>query len=221
MYKIEGEADHLECGQSFISTLYVGFAIRSQSGLEEGTCAEQGFTEFLETRYVQADWVGQIETAIYQQPGNSHDSGGGSEAVPDPVIDSSAPCEHGLCLNGGTCSPGPVGRGHPVGAFTCLCRVGWAGEVCSDEDDDADGISNAVEGTGDADQDGTPNYLDLDSDGDMVLDSQEGTGDSDLDGVPNFLDLPDWWRSPAFATSINVGAESEHMEAAMRVDNRT
>jgi Cadherin domain/IPTL-CTERM motif/Beta-propeller repeat len=56
------------------------------------------------------------------------------------------------------------------------------------EDADGDGIEDHVEGTGDRDNDGIPNYLDTDSDGDGVPDSQEGTGDDDGDGIPNYLD---------------------------------
>ena len=33
-----------------------------------------------------------------------------------------------------------------------------------------------------------PNYLDADSDGDGIADAVEGTGDDDGDGVPNYLD---------------------------------
>jgi hypothetical protein len=57
-----------------------------------------------------------------------------------------------------------------------------------DTDSDGDGIPDSVEGTGDADGDGIPNYLDLDSDGDGFPDSVEGTGDDDGDGIPNYLD---------------------------------
>eukprot|EP01043_Picozoa_sp_COSAG02_P106499 COSAG02_NODE_42501_length_384_cov_0.628070_2_plen_39_part_01 len=38
-------------------------------------------------------------------------------------------------------------------------------------DSDGDGIDDAVEGTGDVDGDGTPNYLDVDSDGDGIPDA--------------------------------------------------
>jgi len=54
---------------------------------------------------------------------------------------------------------------------------------------DGDGISDDIEGTGDTDGDGTPNYLDTDSDGDGIPDSVEGTDDLDGDGVPNLVDL--------------------------------
>ena len=57
-----------------------------------------------------------------------------------------------------------------------------------DDDPDGDGISTTDEGTGDLDNDGTPNHLDLDADGDGVLDSVEGTGDTDGDGIQDFLD---------------------------------
>ena len=61
------------------------------------------------------------------------------------------------------------------------------GDVC--DDSDGDGILDFIEGTGDPDGDGIPNYLDLDSDGDGILDAVEETGDPDGDGIPNFLDL--------------------------------
>jgi hypothetical protein len=65
-------------------------------------------------------------------------------------------------------------------------------------DSDGDGISDPVEGSGDPDGDGIPNYLDLDSDGDGIPDEAEWVGDGttldphtdvDGDGIPNFLDL--------------------------------
>jgi len=40
-------------------------------------------------------------------------------------------------------------------------------------DTDGDGVSNEQEGSGDLDQDGIPNYLDLDSDGDSISDAHE------------------------------------------------
>lgn len=65
-------------------------------------------------------------------------------------------------------------------------------------DTDGDGITDAVEGTEDFDEDGIPNNLDTDSDGDGILDANEyrrepGSGrpgsDLDSDGSPDFLDL--------------------------------
>jgi len=55
-------------------------------------------------------------------------------------------------------------------------------------DTDGDMIPDDVEGTGDTDQDGTPNNEDTDSDGDTIPDSEEGTADPDHDGIPNYLD---------------------------------
>lgn len=56
-------------------------------------------------------------------------------------------------------------------------------------DSDRDGILDSIEGTGDPDRDGLPNYLDPDSDGDGILDLIEGAGDTDGDLIPDFLDL--------------------------------
>ena len=68
---------------------------------------------------------------------------------------------------------------------------------CTDStDSDGDGIADQREGTGDADGDGVPNYLDDDSDGDGIPDSVEAgpsgnpcaPADSDFDGIPDFAD---------------------------------
>jgi hypothetical protein len=62
-------------------------------------------------------------------------------------------------------------------------------EITSSIDSDGDGILDAIEGGGDPDGDGIPNWLDSDSDGDGIPDATEGVADIDSDGVPNFLDL--------------------------------
>lgn len=56
-------------------------------------------------------------------------------------------------------------------------------------DSDLDGISDAIEGMVDSDDDGLPNAYDTDSDGDGLGDILEGLGDADSDGTPNYLDL--------------------------------
>jgi hypothetical protein len=61
-------------------------------------------------------------------------------------------------------------------------------EVNFTYDTDADTIPDVVEGTGDSDDDGQPDYLDTDSDDDSIPDSVEGTGDTDGDGQPDYLD---------------------------------
>ena len=74
-------------------------------------------------------------------------------------------------------------------------------------DGDADQISDLEEGTGDADDDGTPNYLDTDSDGDGIDDEIEGTGDPDDDETPNYLD-----------TDSDGDTVSDELEWAMGTD---
>ncbi len=62
-------------------------------------------------------------------------------------------------------------------------------------DADKDGISDSLEGTGDFDADGIPDYLDTDSDNDGIPDVQEidtisgGLIDTDGDGMPNYIDF--------------------------------
>ena len=60
-----------------------------------------------------------------------------------------------------------------------------------DTDSDDDGIPDSVEGVEDTDEDGTPNYLDPDSDGDGKSDMDEGTEDDDCDGTLNYVDSDD------------------------------
>ncbi len=61
-------------------------------------------------------------------------------------------------------------------------------------DADGDGIFDDIDGTGDIDGDGLPNFLDVDSDGDGILDSTEAGPvpnqpvDTDGDGMPNYVD---------------------------------
>ena len=62
-------------------------------------------------------------------------------------------------------------------------------------DSDNDGIPNSVEGIGDTDADGTPDYLDADADNDGIPDSLEAgvdaedPSDTDGDGTRDYLDL--------------------------------
>jgi len=58
-----------------------------------------------------------------------------------------------------------------------------------DPDSDDDGITDAVEGNTDFDQDGIPNDHDIDADNDGLLDMLETVTDTDSDGRPNFLDI--------------------------------
>jgi hypothetical protein len=67
---------------------------------------------------------------------------------------------------------------------------GMIDENC--DDDDGDGISNAVEiPLGDSDGDGILDYLDPDDDNDGFLTIVEGYTDTDGDGIPNYLDTDD------------------------------
>ncbi|HHH41419.1 MAG TPA: DUF11 domain-containing protein, partial [Chloroflexi bacterium] len=95
-----------------------------------------------------------------------------------------------------TCSGSTVAGQANVITFTVTASGsdGLGGQASAQDqvvvsvDADGDGIPDLDEGTGDADNDGTPNYLDTDSDGDGIADGTEGTGDADNDGTPNYLD---------------------------------
>lgn len=92
----------------------------------------------------------------------------------------------------------------PVGTYTYTAEVDdGTGNVrvvnidfTIDLDRDDDGIPDAVEGVGDTDGDGTPDYLDTDSDNDGIPDSEEESRvpplsgvDSDGDGIDDVLDV--------------------------------
>ena len=67
-----------------------------------------------------------------------------------------------------------------------------------DDDSDADGIPDKIEGVSDQDQDGFANFVDFDSDGNGNVDASEVTdistqrpADSDGDRIPNYADVDD------------------------------
>ncbi len=78
-----------------------------------------------------------------------------------------------------------------------LCAIAKIYITLVPTDSDGDNIPDDVEGDGDSDNDGTPNYLDNDSDGDGISDSIEGAiadpcsdvlPDNDGDSTPDYLD---------------------------------
>jgi len=80
-----------------------------------------------------------------------------------------------------------------------------------DLDSDNDGIPDSVEGTGDSDGDGTPDYLDLDSDNDGIPDSVESgvTGvDSDGDGLDDAFDVDSTGGTDADNNGIDDALEA-------------
>ncbi len=78
-------------------------------------------------------------------------------------------------------------------------------------DSDGDTISDFDEGTGDTDNDGTPDHRDTDSDGDGIGDREEA-GDADLATVPRDSDsdgLPDFQDQDSDGNGIFDGEERE------------
>ena len=61
--------------------------------------------------------------------------------------------------------------------------------IHSHNDEDEDGISDALELGFDSDGDGVADNIDIDSDNDTISDELEGAVDTDNDGVPDFRDL--------------------------------
>lgn len=118
------------------------------------------------------------------------DVGGASDAAGDALADGSgAPSDAGLADGGG--EPDATDSG---------VRDAMRDDVPREDftDSDGDGLTDRIEGGGDADEDGIPNNLDLDSDDDGIPDAEEyrrepGSGiapsDIDRDGDPDFLDL--------------------------------
>jgi hypothetical protein len=132
----------------------------------------------------------------------------GPDGIPFTADDGFLPLEGSPLIDNGV-DPGipeitadtldMVGFGRPAGdGFDIGPREG--NSINALADDDGDGIINGIEGFGDQDNDGTPNYLDLDSDNDTFLDEDEGTGDLDGDGLMNFLD----WDSDGDGLADNV-----------------
>ncbi len=121
---------------------------------------------------------------------------------PDPAIageacDLSSDCAGNLVCVAGTCAEPcsaidcPGSTCDPA-TGVCVDQAPYDDELLPDDsenlDTDQDGIPNNVEGPGDDDGDGVPNWWDHDSDGDGIDDEVEGYGDPDGDGVPSFLD---------------------------------
>lgn len=77
-------------------------------------------------------------------------------------------------------------------------------DLCSNLnlDTDGDGIPNCQDNN--ADGDNLPNYRDPDTDGDGFLDLVEGTGDDDEDGIPNFLDSDPVSNRPANSVYLPI-----------------
>jgi hypothetical protein len=73
---------------------------------------------------------------------------------------------------------------------------------------DADGISDPIEGTADADGDGTPNYLDMDSDGDGIGDDVEAVVDTDHDGTPDFLETDS--DGDGISDAVETAGDTDH-----------
>lgn len=88
-----------------------------------------------------------------------------------------------------------------------------------DPDSDGDGIPDVNEGTGDPDEDGKPNFLDTDSDGDGILDEDEGTGDPDGDALPNYLDTDSDGDGYSDADEVAAGADPYNSQDTPPVQN--
>lgn len=77
---------------------------------------------------------------------------------------------------------------HVLLAACSTTRISPTPTPATSGDSDGDTIPDALEGSGDPDNDQVPNYLDRDSDDDQIPDSIEGSDDTDGDGIPDFED---------------------------------
>ncbi|MBI5495656.1 MAG: hypothetical protein HY904_11580 [Deltaproteobacteria bacterium] len=114
---------------------------------------------------------------------SSSSSGGNTSPSSSSSSGSASPSSGGGGSSGG--SAGASGGGSSSGG--AAASSGGSCPVPSG-DADADGLSNALEGCADPDQDNLPAWRDVDSDGDGLWDNNESTFDLDGDGVPGFLD---------------------------------
>jgi hypothetical protein len=122
---------------------------------------------------------------------------------PVPTIDLPATDLRGLLR--------PVGFARDFGALEFL--------AFDESDLDVDDIRDVIEGIGDPDDDGIPNYLDEDSDGDAVTDLAEGPGDLDADGIANYLDDDADGNGVSDITEGTGDGDSDGIPDAIDIDN--
>ena len=105
--------------------------------------------------------------------------------------------------------------------------AGSSVEAVQGDDRDGDTIADLVEGDGDPDADGTPNWSDLDSDGDGIEDRIEAGDrdiltlpfDTDTDGTPDFLDLDSDANCVADALEGEADFDSDALVDALDPDD--
>ncbi len=117
----------------------------------------------------------------------------GTDPLLGPLADNGGPTQTHALLDG---SPAIDAGSNEPGALFDQRGEGYTREwfdgvdmgALEFQDSDRDGIIDSVEGDGDTDHDGIPDYLDKDSDGDGISDADEGRGDRDRDGIPDYKD---------------------------------
>ena len=153
-----------------------------------------GSTGYLQLTNISGDLpqIGiAVDAARFVYVGEAGGMGGGACYTPMDCAGDT------VCGQGGWCVPPcwTTGCDEPEQCelATALCVEPGSAMIpedyFADGDMDADGITDGVEGNGDFDGDGVPNFLDPDADGDGIPDMLEGSDDTDGDGDPDFLDL--------------------------------
>lgn len=88
-----------------------------------------------------------------------------------------------------------------------------------DTDSDDDDIPDAIEMTYDSDGDGIFDFQDTDSDGDGIDDAEEGVIDSDGDGIPNYLDTDSDGDGIPDAVETNADTDSDTIPNYLDLDS--